>query len=83
MFTKLFWKDALERALKTVAQALLALLVVAPNTSVIDFDWPVMLGTAATAGVVSVLTSVVSGAVDSSGTKTISPASIAKDDRGI
>lgn len=79
MFTGLFWKDTAERAVKTFAQALLALVIVAPNTPVIGFDWPTLLLTAATATVISVLTSIVSGKVS----KTVSPASIAKDDRGI
>lgn len=82
MFTKLFWKDALERAIKTFAQALGALLIVAPNTPVIGFDWPVILGTATTAAVISVLTSL-GGAIGTQNTHTVSPASLAPDDRGI
>jgi hypothetical protein len=80
MFTSLFWKDAAERALKTFAQALLALLLVAPQTHVLVFDWPSALGLAATSAVISVLTSVVSGFTTSD---TVSPASVAPDDRGI
>lgn len=82
MFTSLFWKDSLERFLKTFAQALLALLVVAPQTPILAFDWPSALGLAATAAVISLLTSVVSAA----GTKnvsTVSPASAAPDKRGL
>ncbi len=79
MFTGLFWKDATERAVKTFAQALLSLVIVAPNTPVIGFDWPTLLLTAATSAVISILTSIVSG----TRTKTVSPASFAKDDRGI
>lgn len=82
MFTALFWKDTAERALKTFAQALLALLIVAPNTPVIGFDWPTLLFTAATSAVISVLTSLVGGAVTQN-TPTVSPASLAKDDRGV
>lgn len=82
MFTKLFWKDSAERFIKTFAQALLALFVVAPQTPILAFDWPSALGLAATAAVISFLTSVVS-AVGTNGIKTVSPASAAPDDRGI
>lgn len=82
MFTSLFWKDTAERAVKTFAQALLALFVVAPNTPVLAFDWPSALGLAATAVVISVLTSVVSAGVTKK-KSTVSPASIAPDNRGI
>lgn len=82
MFTGLFWKDAGERALKTFAQALLALLLVAPNTPVIGFDWPTLLFTAATSAVISVLTSI-GGAAATKDVTTVSPASVATDKRGI
>lgn len=82
MFNKLFFKDAAERAVKTFAQALLALLLVAPQTPVIGFDWPTLLFTSATAAVISVLTSIGGGALTKN-TPTVSPASVAKDDRGI
>ena len=82
MFTSLFWKDTAERAVKTFAQALLALFVVAPNTPVLAFDWPSALGLAATAVVISVLTSVVSAGVTKN-KHTVSPASVAPDERGI
>jgi hypothetical protein len=82
MFTSLFWKDAVERFVKTFAQALLALFIVAPNTPLLAFDWPSALGLAATAAVISFLTSVVSG-VATKDTATVSPASVAPDNRGI
>jgi hypothetical protein len=82
MFTTLFWKDAVERFVKTFAQALLALLVVAPQTPFLAFDWASAIGLAVTAAVISLLTSIVSGVVTSN-TPTVSPASIAPDSRGI
>lgn len=77
MFTKLFWKDSVERFVKTFAQALLALFVVAPQTPILAFDWPSALGLAATAAVISFLTSVVSGLASKD---TVSPASLAPTD---
>ena len=82
MFNALFWKDAAERAAKTFAQALLALIIVAPNTPVFGFDWPTLLATAGTAAVISLLTSV-GGGVLTRNTPTVSPASVAPDNRGI
>ncbi|WP_134324527.1 holin [Cumulibacter soli] len=61
MTTAAFWKATTERAVKTFAQALVALIVV--GTSVLDQTWGEALGIAATAAIVSVLTSVGSGAM--------------------
>ncbi|MDD7541188.1 MAG: holin [Mobiluncus porci] len=54
--SKLFWSGAFERAVKTFAQALIASI----GTSAVAInavDWPVVLATAATACLLSVLTS--------------------------
>lgn len=59
MFTKLFWKDAVERAVKTFAQALLALFT-GGQTGVLDVDWGQSFSVAGLAAAVSVLTSIVS-----------------------
>lgn len=84
MWTTLFWKDAAERALKTFAQVILALLLVAPQTPLLAFDWPSAIGLAATAVVISFLTSIVTGLGKSAtNTTTVSPASAAPDSRGI
>jgi hypothetical protein len=56
MFTAYFWKSTLERAIKSFAQALLAVLGVG-QVSVLDVSWPTALSTAAMAGLLSVLTS--------------------------
>lgn len=61
MWTKQFWLDTTERALKTFAQALIG--VVAVGTPIFHVDWISGLGIAATATVVSVLTSLASGTV--------------------
>jgi hypothetical protein len=62
MLTKSFWKQALERAVKTAAQAALALLT-GNVTGVLDVDWPAVGSVAALAALASVLTSVVSAGV--------------------
>lgn len=75
MFSKVFWRDAAERAIKTFAQTLAALLS-ATATPLLAFDWPVLLGVAATAALLSLLTSVGSARTTS---ETLTPASLVKD----
>ncbi len=58
MHSKKFWLDTLERAIKTLAQTLLAWLVV--DQAIWEMDWQQGLGLAATATVASILTSVAS-----------------------
>jgi len=57
IFTKTFWGYAGERAIKTVAQTMVASLTVAGITGVLDVFWIAVLSTAALAGLVSLLTS--------------------------
>lgn len=53
---KKWWMETAERAVKTVAQAALAMI---PTAVVITaVDWKTVIGTAALAGVVSVITSI-------------------------
>lgn len=56
MRTKQFWLDALERALSTLAQTLLAWMAV--DIALWDLDWQQGLGVALTAAVASVLKSI-------------------------
>ena len=49
------------RALRTVAQTALAMLTVEGVRSIADVDWIGILGVSALAGIVSILTSVVTG----------------------
>lgn len=79
MWTSLFWKDAVERAIRTFAQTLLALIGTGAATSIVALNWPELLGVAGLASLLSVLMSVIAGGVS----KTVSPASLAKDERGI
>lgn len=63
MFTnKTFWKDTLERAIKTFAQSLVA-VGLSGATGVLDVDWVNALSVALLATLVSVLTSIGSGTV--------------------
>lgn len=58
---KHFWLAAAERAIKTFAQALVALFVA--GVTVLTIDWQQALAVAVTAAVVSVLTSIASYSV--------------------
>ena len=62
MFTKTFLKDTAERAVKTFAQSMAAVLT-AGVTGVLDVDWINALSVSLLATLVSVLTSVGSGYV--------------------
>ena len=66
ILTREFAVDTLERAVKTFAQALLAVLAV--GTPLWDIPWTEALGIAATATVISVLTSVASAGLGTKGT---------------
>ncbi|MFJ4715269.1 holin [Streptomyces sp. NPDC088785] len=55
MWTTSFWKATAERAVRTFAQSLAAVLV-AGATSLLDVDWAAALGTAGLATVLAVLT---------------------------
>ena len=73
MLTKKFGLDALERALKTFAQALLALITV--GSAITDIDWGTAAQISATAAVISLLTSVISLPLGDSGTASVVPTS--------
>lgn len=69
MFTKMFWSDAVERAVKTVAQTMVAMLT-AGATGLLTVDWVNLFSVAGLAGLVSVLTSI--GSAARAGTDTAS-----------
>lgn len=72
MFTRTFLKDTAERALKTFAQTVVAVLAIGvPLWSV---DWMEALGLGLTAAVVSLLTSVASGGFGNRGTASLTHA---------
>lgn len=62
MFTQKFWKDMLERAVKTCAQSLVA-VGLSGATGVLDVDWKNAVSVALLATLVSVFTSLGSGYV--------------------
>jgi hypothetical protein len=70
MFTKSFWTAAAERALRTVAQALIA-VIAATSFDWFSADWQAIAGTALTAGVLSLLTSIASAGIGDKGTPSL------------
>jgi hypothetical protein len=65
-----FWKDAAERAIRTTAQIMVA-LILAAGTGLLDTDWLAYLSSAAMAGLLSVLTSVASEMKSPDGTASL------------
>jgi len=66
MFNKDFGLAVLERALKTFAQALIAVFA-AGAVTVLDVNWNQALAVSGTAALISVLTSIVSANIGNSG----------------
>lgn len=59
IMTVAFWKSAGERAIKTAAQAAIALLGTDQFVSALDVNWAEVGGIALLAGILSILTSIV------------------------
>ena len=70
MFTKSFVLSALERAVKTVAQAVVAVFA-ASQANILTADWKAVLATAGTAGLLSILTSIASDGFGPKGTPSL------------
>lgn len=70
MWTKAFWIDAGERAVKTFAQAAVA-AIGANALGVLDVDWVALGSVAALAAIVSVLTSIASAPLSTRGTASV------------
>lgn len=62
MWSKTFWKTAIERALRTLAQVMLSMIVVG-ETGFLDVDWLQALSVAGLAAVASLLMSIVATGV--------------------
>lgn len=73
MWKLVFWKDAVERALRTVAQTEAAVLVAA-GTGLLDTDWLAGLSTSVMAGVISLLFSISGEVVAPNGTASFTSA---------
>lgn len=59
IMTVAFWKSAGERAIKTAAQAAIAILGTDQFVSAMDVNWTEVGGIALLAGILSILTSIV------------------------
>ena len=70
MFTKTFVLSSLERAAKTVAQAVVAVFA-ASKVDVLSADWKAIVATAGTAGLLSILTSIASDGIGPKGTPSL------------
>jgi cell division GTPase FtsZ len=70
MFTKAFWKDAAERAIKTFAQVFVA-SGIGMGTGLFEADWLAGFSLSLSAAVISVLTSVASAGVREKGTASL------------
>lgn len=58
--TKVFWADAIERCIKTIAQTMVALLTASGVLGLLDVNWVTLLSVSGLAGLISLLTSVAS-----------------------
>lgn len=75
MFTVAFWRSAAERAIKTLAQSLIAILAVG-QTNILTVDWQQALAVAATATLLSVLSSIASAGIGNYGPSLVNEASL-------
>ena len=75
MLTAAFWTGAVDRAVKSFAQALLVLWGADQGFNVLAIDIAPALGVAAGAAVLSLLTSIASSAIGDKGTTSFIPGS--------
>lgn len=79
IWTSLFWKDTVERVVSTVAQVLVAILSV-EGLDLLQLDLTAIVSTVAIAAALVVLKALAANAWVG---QTVSPASLAKDSRGV
>jgi len=72
MKTKKFWEDAAERAVRTFAQALIAILG-AGAVNIMTVDWAQALSVSAGAAIISLLMSIASSGIGAKGTPSVLP----------
>lgn len=78
MWTRVFWREALERALKSAAQApLLVWLVGDAIANIWTLNWSMGFGVAAGAAVISLLTSIASAPLGPANTPSLAVAPVA------
>lgn len=70
MWTKHFWKDAMERAIKTTAQTAAGLMT-ADGLGIVDVDWCGVGSVSGLAFVLSILTSIGSAPIGANGSPSI------------
>lgn len=73
MLTAAFWTGAIDRAVKSFAQALLLLLGADAGLNILDVDFVAALGIAVGAFILSILTSLVSAPAGDKGTTSFLP----------
>lgn len=73
MWTRAFWLDAGERALKATAQTLLSLWVLGGAFNILTVSWGPAVGVSLGAAVLSLLTSIVSSGFGDKGTASLIP----------
>lgn len=70
MWSKKFWKETAERALRTLSQVLLSMIIVG-ETGFLDVDWLQALSVAGLAALASVLMSIVATGIGDHGTASL------------
>lgn len=82
MWTKQFWVDAAERAIRTFAQALIAILG-AGAVNILTVDWVQALSVGAGAAILSILTSIASSGFGVKGTPSLLPEAAASESKNL
>ena len=75
VFTRTFWYDAFERAVKTAAQATIGVWILSNegpgNVNALDLDWGIGFGAAAGGAIMSLLFSLGSAPIGDNGTASV------------